>query len=131
VVGIKPTVGLVPSQGIIPESRHLDTAGSFARTVRDAALVLDAMTGQLEKKKENESDQSYRSMVTGKSALAGARFGMPWKRVWERAAQDEAMENHDAAFKKLFANMKSAGATINRVDFPSAEAIIPDYGWDW
>ena len=45
IVGIKPTVGLVSRAGIIPISRTQDTAGPMARTVRDAAILLSAMTG--------------------------------------------------------------------------------------
>ena len=45
IVGIKPTVGLVSRSGIIPLSHSQDTAGPMARTVRDAAILLTAMTG--------------------------------------------------------------------------------------
>lgn len=44
LVGVKPTVGLVSRTGIIPISASQDTAGPMARTVRDAALLLEAMT---------------------------------------------------------------------------------------
>ena len=45
LVGIKPTVGLISRDGIIPIVADQDTAGPFARTVRDAAIVLGAITG--------------------------------------------------------------------------------------
>jgi len=45
VVGIKPTVGLWSRSGIIPISHSQDTAGPMCRTVRDAALLLGAVTG--------------------------------------------------------------------------------------
>jgi amidase len=45
IVGIKPTVGLVSRTGIIPISHSQDTAGPIARTVRDAAILLGALTG--------------------------------------------------------------------------------------
>jgi len=45
LVGIKPTVGLVGRSGIIPISHSQDTAGPMARCVRDAAIVLGALTG--------------------------------------------------------------------------------------
>jgi amidase len=45
VVGIKPTVGLVSRAGIIPIAHSQDTAGPMARTVRDAAMILNALTG--------------------------------------------------------------------------------------
>jgi amidase len=46
VVGLKPTVGLVSRTGIIPISASQDTAGPMARTVRDAALLLNGMVGR-------------------------------------------------------------------------------------
>ena len=45
VVGIKPSLGLVSRNGIIPIAHSQDTAGPMARTVRDAAILLGAMTG--------------------------------------------------------------------------------------
>jgi amidase len=45
VVGIKPSLGLVSRSGIIPIAHSQDTAGPMARTVRDAAILLGAMTG--------------------------------------------------------------------------------------
>ena len=45
IVGIKPTLGLVSQDGIIPIAHSQDTAGPMARTVRDAALLLEVMAG--------------------------------------------------------------------------------------
>jgi amidase len=45
LVGIKPTIGLIPGAGIIPISHRQDTAGPMTRTVTDAALLLAALTG--------------------------------------------------------------------------------------
>jgi amidase len=45
LVGLKPTVGLVSRSGIIPISSTQDTAGPMARTVRDAAILLNALAG--------------------------------------------------------------------------------------
>lgn len=44
IVGIKPTVGLISRSGIIPISWTQDTAGPMARSVRDAAICLGALT---------------------------------------------------------------------------------------
>lgn len=49
VVGIKPTVGLISRNGIIPFTYSQDTAGPFARTVTDAAILLGSLTGVDEK----------------------------------------------------------------------------------
>src|SRR5207248_8743400 len=45
LVGIKPTVGLISRAGIVPIAHSQDTAGPMARTVRDAAILLDAPAG--------------------------------------------------------------------------------------
>jgi Asp-tRNA(Asn)/Glu-tRNA(Gln) amidotransferase A subunit family amidase len=45
VVGFKPTYGLIPRTGVLTQSRDLDTIGVFARTVGDAALLVDALAG--------------------------------------------------------------------------------------
>jgi amidase len=46
VVGLKPTVGLLGRSGIVPIAHSQDTPGPMARTVRDVALLLGAMTGE-------------------------------------------------------------------------------------
>ena len=48
VVGLKPSVGSVPSTGIVPVSLTQDVAGPLARTVRDAAVVYEAISGRVD-----------------------------------------------------------------------------------
>ena len=50
VVGIKPSLGLISRSGIIPIAHSQDTAGPMGRTVRDAAILLGAMTGSRQRK---------------------------------------------------------------------------------
>jgi amidase len=45
LVGIKPTLGLISRAGVVPISHSQDTAGPMCRTVRDAAILLSALTG--------------------------------------------------------------------------------------
>lgn len=45
-VGLKPTIGLLSRSGIVPISKHLDTPGPITKTVMDAAILLDACTGE-------------------------------------------------------------------------------------
>ena len=45
LVGIKPTLGMISRAGIIPIAHSQDTAGPMARTVRDAAILLNALAG--------------------------------------------------------------------------------------
>ncbi len=63
VVGLKPTVGLVSSDGVLGVARSQDAPGPIARTVSDAATALEALTGK--------------SYVAGLStSLAGKRIGV-------------------------------------------------------
>lgn len=80
VVGVKPTVGLVSRSVIIPIAASYDTAGPMARTVRDAAILLDALAGP------DEADPITRAAPARPSgdhlaalqpgALRGKRVGM-------------------------------------------------------
>ncbi len=45
IVGFKPTFGLIPRRGVLPQATPLDTIGVFARTVEDAALIVDVLAG--------------------------------------------------------------------------------------
>ncbi len=45
VVGFKPTFGLIPRSGVLRTSRHLDTVGTFGRTIEDAAMLADVLAG--------------------------------------------------------------------------------------
>lgn len=72
VVGIKPTVGLIPQQGIIPISHSQDTAGPMARTVRAAAALLSVLAS-------NGNDYTAACVDGG---LAGKRIGVPRGPAW-------------------------------------------------
>jgi amidase len=80
VVGIKPTVGLVSRNGIIPISSTQDTAGPMARTVRDAAILLGAMAGidpddLVTKESEGKSQKDY-TVFLKPDSLKGKRIGI-------------------------------------------------------
>lgn len=45
VVGLKPSFGLIPRTGILPQSPFLDTVGVFARSVEDCALLAEVLAG--------------------------------------------------------------------------------------
>jgi amidase len=81
VVGIKPTVGLISRDGIIPIAATQDTAGPFARTVEDAAILLSAMTGvdprdRATRAGRPHAQRDYRSFLDA-DGLAGVRIGVP------------------------------------------------------
>jgi amidase len=109
IVGIKPTLGLISRAGIIPIAHSQDTAGPMARTVRDAAILLDALAGPDPRDSETtvrgkEKRISYAQSLDS-NGLRGARIGVARKYFGFNDAVDELM-NH------LVEEMKSAGAII-------------------
>jgi amidase len=109
LAGIKPTVGLVSRGGIIPISHSQDGAGPMCRTVRDAAILLGALTGV-------DPDDSATAASAGKSqtdyaqycdphGLKGARIGVARKYFGFNDAVDALME-------QSLNVMKTQGATL-------------------
>lgn len=80
VVGLKPTVGLLSRRGIIPISHSLDTPGPMARTVRDCALLLGALTGTDARDPTQRDSAAHTlhdySAALDAQALRGARLGV-------------------------------------------------------
>jgi amidase len=72
IVGIKPTVGLISRSGIIPISHSQDSAGPMCRTVRDAAILLGALTGV-----DVEDHATDESAVPGRAYTDYAKFCDP------------------------------------------------------
>ena len=80
VVGIKPTVGLWSRSGVIPISHSQDTAGPMCRTVRDAAILLGAVTGvdprdEATAASAGNSHTDYTQFLD-EGGLRGARIGV-------------------------------------------------------
>ncbi|WP_194789568.1 amidase family protein [Pseudomonas sp. UFMG81] len=114
VVGLRPTQGLISTSGLVPLSSRQDTPGPMARTVTDAALLLDAMFGldRPEPAPAGAPDSliDYASGLDAQ-ALKGARLGYP-----SVTAQGGAMIE-DPAFALLARRLESAGAKLVPVDF--------------
>jgi amidase len=104
LVGIKPTVGLVSRNGIIPISHTQDGAGPMCRTVRDAAAVLGALTGVDNEDSATAASQgkSYTdySQFLNADGLRGARIGVVRKTFGFKEAVDKVMESALEAMKK-------------------------------
>ena len=80
IVGIKPTLGLVSRAGIIPIAHSQDTAGPMARTVRDAAILLNVLAGVDPRDPATSSSSGHgRNDYTtflDPNGLRGARIGV-------------------------------------------------------
>lgn len=113
IVGIKPTVGLLSRSGIIPISSTQDTAGPMARTVRDAAILLSAITGV------DESDPVTKESVH-KVKKDYTQFldvnGLQGKRIGVEKSFLEGHQGVVALLKQAVELIKSKGAAIVEVE---------------
>ncbi len=119
IVGLKPTVGLVSRTGIIPISASQDTAGPMARTVRDAALLLNGMIGR------DATDSAMRGAPAGlpndytrtlsADGLRGMRIGVARNYFGFDTRVDRLMED-------AIRLMRDRGATIiDNANVPNAD----------
>ncbi len=112
VVGIKPTLGLLSRQGIVPISADQDTAGPMARNVTDAAVLLGAMTGvdPSDPATAAQAGHAFRryTRFLDKRALRGARIG-----VWREGTYDpELVPEVTPILDSTIAEIEAAGATV-------------------
>jgi amidase len=101
IVGLKPTLGLVSRSGIIPIAHSQDTAGPMTRTVRDAAILLNAMVGADPRdaptaRSRTKGFKDYTQFLLA-DGLQGARIGVAREKYfgYSRAADklvDEAID---------------------------------------
>ncbi|MGD6966250.1 amidase [Rossellomorea vietnamensis] len=121
LVGIKPTVGLISRTGVIPISHTQDTAGPMARTVTDAAVLLqalqgvdeeDAITASNELLETNYSDHLLAEGVKGK------RIGVARSTYFDYLNEDK-LEIMNRAVDKL---AELGAEVIDSVEIPSTEA---------
>ena len=113
IVGMKPTVGLLSRSGIIPISATQDTAGPMTRTVRDAAILLSALTGideadPVTKESADKFKKDYTQFLDA-NGLQGKRIGVEKSFL-------EGREEVVALFKQAIELLKGKGAAIVEVE---------------
>jgi len=113
LVGIKPTVGLTSRALVVPISQRQDTVGPMARTVKDAAYILQAIAGK-------DPNDNYTSAIPNNgvlpdyvaackfSGLAGKRIGIPRNVIYPQDGDAPLLAAFEAAIKII----KKAGATV-------------------
>ncbi|MBO0992924.1 amidase family protein [Bacillus sp. SD088] len=120
LVGIKPTVGLVSRNGIIPIAHTQDTPGPMARTVKDAAHVLTAIAGVDENDPATLSNSKkgidYAKLLAERS-LKGYRIGIAGKPFSDRLNKHKIN-----MIEKAIACLRALGAEIvEDILIPSAD----------
>jgi len=125
IVGLKPTIGLVSRRGIIPIAHSQDSAGPMARTVRDAAILLGAMTAAdpADAAMQEKGRKAYADYTPflDENGLQGARIGIP-RHYYQGLDDARAM-----IIERAIAMCKDRGAIIvDPVSMPCESAK-----WDW
>lgn len=123
LVGIRPTRGLVSRAGVIPDSETQDEVGPIARTVRDAARLLDVMAGYdaadpVTAFGRGHIPASYTQSLSA-DALKGARIGVMTNLFG--TADRHAEVNH--VMEGVIARMAQQGAVIVRFELAGYEAL--------
>lgn len=106
VVGIRPTKGLLSTDGVTPLIVDRDTAGPIAKTVEDAALILSAMTG---------FEYDY-TLALDEDALEGMRIGIV------DSLANRATGSVDELFDEAVALLEENGAEIVHMRFSLASS---------
>jgi aspartyl-tRNA(Asn)/glutamyl-tRNA(Gln) amidotransferase subunit A len=121
-VGIKPTYGRCSRWGVVAFASSLDQAGPFARTTRDAAILLRSMAGH-DSKDTTSADLAvpdYEAAI-GRS-VKGMRIGIP-----KEYRLDGMPGEIDTLWEKGRAWLTDAGAEMVDVSLPHTKYALPAY----
>jgi amidase len=126
LVGLRPTRGLISRSGIIPASTTQDEVGPIARTVTDAALMLDAMAGydpddSITAFGAHRIPRTY-SAFLDRSALKGARIGV----LTDFFGHEPVHQDVNAVVEVAIEKMSAAGASLVRVTIPALDRLTAD-----
>ena len=119
IVTIKPTVGLISRDGIIPISHSQDTAGPMARTVTGATLMLQAMAEFDANDSQSYTDKTDFAQHLKTDGLAGKRVGVVRNLMGYNELLDEQLD-------KQLEVLKAQGAEVVDVTMPT----YGEYGAD-
>jgi aspartyl-tRNA(Asn)/glutamyl-tRNA(Gln) amidotransferase subunit A len=122
VVGLKPTYGRCSRWGIVAFASSLDQAGPFARSVRDAAILLRSMAGHDAKDTTSvDLDVADYEAAVGRS-IKGLRIGIPREyRVDGMPAEIEALWQQGSEW------LEAAGAEVVQVSLPHTKYALAAY----
>ena len=122
ICGIKPTYGRCSRWGIVSFASSLDQAGPMARTVRDCAILLEAMSG-FDRKDATSLDLPVPSWEAGLSSdLKGKRVGIP-----REYRIDGVPAEIDALWDKGVEWLRDAGAEPVEISLPHTAHALPTY----
>lgn len=122
IVGLRPTYGRVSRNGVIAYASSLDQVGTFARNVKDCAIVTEVISGRdpLDSTSGDVAVPDF-GAEAGKD-IKGLRIGIP-KEYFVKGLHTEI----EAAVKKAIQVLEGLGAVITEVSLPHTELAVPCY----
>ncbi len=121
-VGIKPTYGRCSRWGIVAFASSLDQAGPIAKTVEDAAMLLQSMAGHDPKDSTSLPNALPDFRAATKRSIKGMRIGVP-----EEYRVDGMPAEIEALWQQGIAWVKAAGATIVPISLKHTKYALPAY----
>jgi aspartyl-tRNA(Asn)/glutamyl-tRNA(Gln) amidotransferase subunit A len=122
IVGVKPTYGRVSRYGVIAFASSLDHPGPFARTVADAAAVLEVIAGHDPNDATSIPSPPGEYVKACTAGMSGLRVGVP-----KEYFQDGMDAEVEAAVRAALEELVRAGATLVPVSLPHTQYAIPTY----
>ena len=119
VVGVKVTYGRVSRHGGFPLSWSMDTVGPMARTVGDAAAILNVMAGYDPRDPTTRRDTVPNYLATLDGGLKGIRVGIPHDGFMATMEPEVG-----AAIQDALGVLKKQGATLVDVRFPPLDPVV-------
>ena len=122
ITGIKPTYGRCSRWGVVAFASSLDQAGPMAKTVRDCAILLEAMAG-FDPKDSTSLDLPVPRWEAGLSSdLKGKRVGIP-----KEYRVDGVPGEIDSLWERGIEWLKDAGASPVEISLPHTKYALPTY----
>ena len=123
-VGLKPTYGMVSRYGLTAFASSLDQIGPLTKTVKDSAILLEAMAGHDEKDSTSIDAKvpMFGKLLGDDHSLSGMKLGLPKEYFVE--GMDPEVEK---AVRDAVEHCKSLGAEIVDVSLPNAKYAIAVY----
>ena len=122
ITGIKPTYGRCSRWGVVAFASSLDQAGPMTKSVRDAAIMLEAMCSH-DPKDSTSADlpvPNFEAMLTGD--IKGKKIGIP-----KEYRMDGMPDEIEALWANGTAMLRDAGAEIVDISLPHTKYALPAY----
>jgi amidase len=119
VIGLKPTHGLVPYTGMVGIDQTFDHAGPLARSVENAALLLQAIAGKDDsdpRQREVETHDYVAAVAEAPEDLRGTSIGLVTEGLGEEVGADPAVV---AALREAVERFRELGATVKELSVPA------------